>query len=350
MNLISKANIPIIADNATVADAKLTVSIIDKAANITANTPMAIVREMIAPFASLASQLTEINTAKQALTIAIAPIAFFNPDGSSRLIMAIAAASKRNATPIFIIIVPALSAYIPASLDTNTNADTSTLKPATIFNPFFKSSVLIPAMIFIVAEIRSNPTPIFIIIAPALSACSPPNFDIATKPTTKYSKAVITAMPLNKSLADIEETNFITPTRIKKATLIFISILPTSLRPVPANFDTAIRPPNKILKAPITMTPLPTPFVGILAKIFIATEISNRAAPNFIAIFPASSIFPISNFEDSFMNAMTIKLKVRITATPLYIPSVDIPSIIFTHHATISNAAPKLKKNPLDTN
>ena len=334
---------------AAVADAKLAGSIMANPAIATAKTAIATDNAMIVLFASFTKWLTAIKPAKQALTTDIAANACFNPSGSSRLIIAIAAASNKNAKPIFMIIEPALSACSPLRFDTAIKAVINTLSTLIIVNPFLKSSTDIPAIIFIVTTISSNAAPIFMIIEPALSAFSPPSLDIAINPTIRSSKAAITAIPFDKSFTDINDTIRITPTRINKAALIFISILPTSFRPAPANFVTAISPAIKRLSAAITPIPLLKPSAGILAKIFIVTATNKSEAPNFIAILPTSSISPVLN-EDNFMKAITTALKVRITATPLVKPSSDIPSIIFTHHATIINAAPNDKKTPPDDN
>ena len=164
--MVNSVNIPITAESAIVAVANLLGSIIDNPARdiaIIANTIASFPMAASAPEANLE---TAIKAAKQTDTADIAFIACFNPFASIVLIIAIARANTINAEDIFIIMVPALLACSPASLETATRPAAIIPKDVITKSPFPTSSRDIVAMIFNAAPINNKLDPIAAIASP----------------------------------------------------------------------------------------------------------------------------------------------------------------------------------------
>ena len=147
-------------DNARLAASKFLGSIVDSPARAIANTAIAMDNAIIVFLAFLAIPLTAIKAAKQALSAPIARIACFKPSGFIKLIIAMAAANNKKATPICIIIVPAFAACFPESFETAIKAIIRASNAAMTSIPLNTSSGDRPAIILIVTAISNKATPI----------------------------------------------------------------------------------------------------------------------------------------------------------------------------------------------
>ena len=197
------------ADREADAAAKFLGSIMAKPAKAIAKTAIATDRAIIVCLAFLEYLLTTIKPAKTPPIADIAAIAFSISLVSKMLIIAIDAAINKNAAPIFIIIVPALSAFFPPNLDIAINPVTIPPRAAITPMPLSNPSLDIPAIIFIAIAIKENAPDTLSIKSPALSAYFPPNLDIATKPVIIPLKIVITIRPLNSPSYDVPPIIFI---------------------------------------------------------------------------------------------------------------------------------------------
>ena len=344
---ISRANIPITSDNAPDAASTLFVSNRDKTPIAPASIPSATVSAIITPLLSLvncAYLVTNIKPAIHALRAAIMPTPRHKSAGSIRLIIAMTAVIIAKAAPTFIIIAPALSAYSPLNLETAIRATIMPPRAATTCTPFFRSSVDIPATIFMVIAISAKAAPTFITIEPALSACSPLNLDIATRPIIRYSNAATIAIPLATSRISILLTSLMKPTIRSNAAPIFNIIEPTLLTSVLAYL---LIPVKAKISPPISTTKpvaLSIDSEGIPAMTFIDSAMSSKAAPTPVAIAPTLARSPALNLEVTIVkNEITI---VNATSTRVMCSmSLSETPFILLMNPLIINKAPPMDKS-----
>ena len=176
------ANMPIILDNAMVAAFRSSAGMNESPETAIANKLIArtiAIRLPLNPLVSLANFVTAIKPAKQASSITIAPRDLFRSSSSNLLRRYITPVSMSNAADMLKSIRPALVACCPANLETAITPINKSSRTATALRPFSISSSFMAAMSFITPTMIRSAPDIRISIVPALDAFSPANFDTA---------------------------------------------------------------------------------------------------------------------------------------------------------------------------
>ena len=285
----------------------------------------------LTPFSDPRTFVMSVNIPITALKAPVATITFLV---SKKLNSVIIPAIAINGTVIFISIVPALSALAPADLDilimsviTPINADIARV-PLTI------SPTETPAKTLMATARTPIPTDIFISILPAAEAFLPAYCDTLTIAANNNSQEAMTAIPLTISPPDSPAISLIVKARIPIAADILRIIDPAFEALSPADFDTSTKDLNNTAEAAMTAPPLITSFVSIVAISLIVKANIPIAIDILSNIFPALSAFsPASN--DTAISLSNRMLQAVMTANPLEISPADRVPISFMTNANI---------------
>ena len=285
----------------------------------------------LTPFSDPRTFVMSVNIPITALKAPVATITFLV---SKKLNSVIIPAIAINGTVIFISIVPALSALAPADFDilimsviTPINADIARV-PLTI------SPTETPAKTLMATARTPIPTDIFISILPAAEAFLPAYCDTLTIAANNNSQEAMTAIPLTISPPDSPAISLIVKARIPIAADILRIIDPAFEALSPADFDTSTKDLNNTAEAAMTAPPLITSFVSIVAISLIVKANIPIAIDILSNIFPALSAFsPASN--DTAISLSNRMLQAVMTANPLEISPADRVPISFMTNANI---------------
>ena len=224
-----------------------------------------------------------------------------------------------KAIAILRIILPALDAFFPASIDTATNVAVNIPIISMNSNPCDNSSGFMFPAILATITIISNAPAILRIMVPALDAFFPATKDTATNAVVKIP---ITAMNFNPCVSSSFlklPANFATKAIIKSAPAILKIIFPASLALVPANLDIAIRLMMNNSKAPTNTIPFAISSHSSFPISVATFPIANKATdiPSNITPTLSENTPSLSNLLIATVRPISIPAKTPIAIPPL---------------------------------
>ncbi len=274
-------------------------------------------------FASLpASRDAAIIPANAIIKASIAMIAVLTPSGFNLLMIEIATDNIRIPSHIFFIILPALSACCPENFDTPTNrANTTSIESMAI-----TAILTPPGFSLLISSIAKDslriPLHILSTIWPALSACSPESFDIpiiianTTNIESIATIAINTPSGFSLLISAIAKDNLRIP-------LHMLSIITPALSACsPENFDTHTKSANTISIESIATIAINTPSGFSVLTRAIANANLRIPLHMLSIIAPALSVFSPAS-SDTFIIAANTSIIEDIATTAVITPPVS---------------------------